>query len=83
MRRVELIFEQRVALQRLCKRCGQPLEGSHKGMLKKGVELFGLKPGYKLCRCGLTIFDPRGNRIDWESDEWQQVRSILIRRKSK
>jgi hypothetical protein len=83
MPRIELTFEQRLAHQRLCKLCDQPLEGSLKKKLTIAVQLFGLKPGYKLCRCSQTIFGPEGTPIDWEIDEWQQVRSIMIRRKSK
>jgi hypothetical protein len=65
-----------VAIQHLCKRCEKPLNGPNRGKIMLAVRLFGLKRGYRLCRCGQTIFNPKKNPVNWEGDEWQQVLSI-------
>ena len=65
-----------VAILHLCKRCEKPLNGPDRGKVMLAVRLFGLKPGYQLCRCGQTIFNPKKNRVNWEGDEWQQVLSV-------
>jgi hypothetical protein len=83
MNRIELTCEPEIAVQLLCVRCGLSLNGPLKRKVKPAVKLFGLKAGYQLCGCGQTIFNPHGIAINWESDEWQQVLSIVVRRKSK
>ena len=65
-----------VALQNRCKRCGLALNGPDRGKILLAVKLYGLKPGYRLCRCSQTIFDAKGNAIDCQIDDWQEVRSI-------
>jgi hypothetical protein len=72
----DVVNDLRVTVQRLCGRCKKPLNGSDRGKIMLAVRLFGLKSGYRLCRCGQTIFNPKGISIDWQSDEWQQVLSI-------
>jgi hypothetical protein len=73
---LDLANDLKVAVQRLCGRCEKPLNGSDRGKIMLAVRLFGLKSGYRLCRCGQTIFNPKGVPVDWQSDEWQQVLSI-------
>ncbi len=73
---VELASDVQVAIQHLCKKCEKPLNGPDRKKVMLAVKLFGLKTGYRLCKCGQTIFGPKKAPVSWESDEWQQVLSI-------
>lgn len=74
--RLESANDLQVAVQHLCERCEKPLHGPDRGKIMLAVRLFGLKRGYRLCRCGQTIFNPKEIPVNWEGDEWQQVLSI-------
>ncbi len=65
-----------VAIQHLCEGCNKPLNGPDRGKVLLAVRLFGLKPGYRLCDCAQTIFDPKKNPVNWQGDKWQQVLSV-------
>lgn len=68
-------------IQRVCGQCEKILDSDLRRRVKTAARLFGLKPGFRLCRCGQTIFGPQGAPMNWETDDWQQVRSIVVRRR--
>jgi hypothetical protein len=78
---LELACAPALHIQRLCRQCGKILDSELRRRVKTAARLFGLKPGYRLCPCGQAIFSPQGAPINWETDDWQQVRSIVVRRR--
>jgi hypothetical protein len=76
---IDLVCAPVLHIQRLCRQCGKILDSDLRRKVKTAARLFGLKAGFGICRCGQTIFGPQGDTVNWETDDWQQVRSIIVR----